>query len=120
VGLWAARFAEGMVKNDPDRYVATMSKAQRGGKIFIDHFRNRRGATAIASYSTRARPHAPVSVPLAWSELEQVELEPGERERADAPLMFTIFTVPERLKRLPRDPWAGLADLRQRLPLAGT
>lgn len=53
----------------PDRYVATMSKAKRKDRVFIDHFRNERGATAIAPFSPRARPGAPVAWPVSWEDL---------------------------------------------------
>ncbi|MBN9018191.1 MAG: non-homologous end-joining DNA ligase [Rhizobiales bacterium] len=61
----ARRFAE----DEPDRFVATMSRAQRTGKIFIDHFRNERGSTAIAPLSPRARPGAPLAWPVDWDAL---------------------------------------------------
>lgn len=66
---FARRFAEAMSLAEPDRYVATMSKAKRKGRIFIDWLRNQRGATAVLPYSARARPGAPVAVPIAWDEL---------------------------------------------------
>jgi bifunctional non-homologous end joining protein LigD len=50
-----------------------MSKAKRAGKIFVDYFRNDYTATAIADYSVRARPGAPVALPLDWHELKQLK-----------------------------------------------
>lgn len=72
VSDFAHRFAQAMATNAPDKYVATMSKAKRKGKIFIDWLRNQRGSTAILPYSVRAREGAPVAAPLAWSELGEV------------------------------------------------
>jgi bifunctional non-homologous end joining protein LigD len=66
---WAKAFAHQMVHDAPDTYVATITKAKRRGKILIDFFRNDYTATGIASYSLRARPGAPVAVPLDWCEL---------------------------------------------------
>ncbi len=57
------QFAEQLARQQPAQFVATMSKAARRGRIFIDYHRNRRGATAVAAYSVRARPGAPVSTP---------------------------------------------------------
>ena len=70
---FARRFAEALALAEPDRFVATMSKAKRVGKIFIDWLRNQRGATAILPYSARAREGAPVAVPVTWGELEGFE-----------------------------------------------
>jgi bifunctional non-homologous end joining protein LigD len=67
---FSRRFAEALAMAEPERFVATMSKAKRKGKIFIDYLRNQRGSTAILPYSTRARPGAPVAVPIAWGELK--------------------------------------------------
>ena len=76
----------------PERYVATSSKAVRGGKIFIDYLRNARSATAVAAYSTRARPGAMVSAPLSWEELGKAR-----------PEAFTVQSMARRLRK--PDPW---------------
>jgi len=103
VAAFAAALAARIAAAAPDRYVATMSKAKRKGRVFIDHFRNGRGATAIAPYSTRARERAPVAWPVGWGELARI---PG----ADA------VTMGDALRRLDRrDPWAGYATTRQEL-----
>lgn len=70
---FARRFAEALSMAEPDRFIATMSKAKRVGKIFIDYLRNQRGATAVAPYSARARAGAPVALPIAWGELDQFD-----------------------------------------------
>ena len=73
VKFFAGSVAQEMVRAEPTAYVATMTKAKRAGKIFINVLRNGYTATAIADYSVRARPGAPVAVPLDWSELESIE-----------------------------------------------
>ncbi|PWU24491.1 MAG: DNA ligase D [Candidatus Rokuibacteriota bacterium] len=93
-------------RENPREYVARMAKAERTGKIFIDYLRNVRGATSVAAYSTRAKPDAPVSVPLDWDEL-------GPRLRSNH---YTIANLPRRLATLTRDPWARYFTLRQKLP----
>lgn len=87
--------ADHLVTTIPQRFTSNMAKRARKGKIFIDYLRNARGATAIAAYSTRAKPGAPVSVPIAWDEL-------SEDLHSD---YFTVMNVPARLERLERDPW---------------
>ncbi|HEY2945132.1 MAG TPA: DNA ligase D [Vicinamibacteria bacterium] len=88
--------AEALARRYPDEYLTEASKAARKSKIFIDWLRNVRGATSIAAYSTRARPGAPVSVPVTWPELP--------RTRPD---QYTVQTLPARLASLEKDPWAG-------------
>ena len=95
--------AEGMERDDPDRFVAEAAKAERGGRIFVDYLRNAWSASAVAAYSTRARPGAPVSTPLSWVELAE-GAEPGD---------FTVETVPARLAAT--DPWDGYEVARQGL-----
>ncbi len=102
---FARAFAESLAARAPTRYIATASKAQRKGRIFIDYLRNGRGATSVASWSLRSRPGAPVAVPLAWEEL-------GRLKRADT---FTIDSVPQRLATLAADPWEGIDEVEQDL-----
>lgn len=91
--------ARRMAADDPQRFVATIAKAKRKGRILVDYLRNQRGATAVAAYSTRARPGAQVSAPLTWDEL-QAGAMPSE---------FTVETMPARLERLQSDPWDDFA-----------
>lgn len=70
---FAEGFAHRLAEAEPDRFTATMSKAQRTGRIFIDWLRNQRGSTAVMPYSVRARPGAPVAVPVTWGELGGID-----------------------------------------------
>ena len=70
---FADRFARALAQAEPDRFTATMSKAKRKGRIFIDWLRNQRGATAILPYAARARAGAPVAAPVTWSELRDID-----------------------------------------------
>ncbi len=100
---FAKSVADAMTRDEPHRYIATLSKAKRKGKIFVDYLRNQRGATAVASYSTRARKGAPVAVPIAWDELST----------RTKPNMFNISNLPKRLEKLKTDPWADFFKTRQ-------
>jgi bifunctional non-homologous end joining protein LigD len=86
-------------------YTTQFAKAGRANKILLDYLRNNRTNTSVAAYSTRARAGAAVSVPLAWDEL---------RPTLD-PRSLTLLTVPSRLARLKRDPWAEYWKARQKL-----
>ena len=81
----------------------------RKGKIFVDYLRNDRGATAVAAYSTRARPGATVSTPISWDELTAAI-------HSDH---FNVANLPARLKSLKRDPWAKIDEVRQSIPRVG-
>ena len=70
---FADRFARALAAAEPDRFTATMTKAKRKGRIFIDWLRNQRGATAIMPYSARARAQAPVAAPVSWTELRDLD-----------------------------------------------
>jgi bifunctional non-homologous end joining protein LigD len=87
-----------LARKHPKRYTDNPQKPARKGKIFADYLRNGRGATAVASYSLRARAGAPVATPVAWEELRDIE----------DPRDFDWQSVPERLTQLSRDPWQDL------------
>jgi bifunctional non-homologous end joining protein LigD len=97
VKVFTKAMADAMAGDAPDRYVSTVSKAKRKGKILIDYLRNQRGATAVAAYSTRARSGAAVSTPLAWEEMG-AEIGPAH---------FTVNNLSNRLAALDSDPWEG-------------
>jgi bifunctional non-homologous end joining protein LigD len=105
---YAEAIATEIAGRAPKAYVAEMSKAKRTGKVFIDWLRNVRGSTSIAAYSTRAKPGAPVSVPVDWDTLDP----------RGGPAEFDMKNVPRRLARRKADPWAGYWKARQTLPAA--
>lgn len=104
VKRWCADLAGEMVNEVPDAYVDTMSKAGRRGRIFVDFFRNDYTATAVADFSVRARPGAPVAVPLDWSELKGLR----------AASQFSIGDVIRRITKKP--PNLERYHLKQRIP----
>jgi len=104
-------FARGMAaqiaESDPGTYTTKFRKTGREHLLLIDYLRNNRTNTSIAAYSVRAKPHAPVSVPIRWSDLGP---------RFD-PATLTAKTVPARLARA-KDPWAEYWTCRQQLTRA--
>jgi bifunctional non-homologous end joining protein LigD len=105
VADFASRFARAMAGAHPDRFVATMSKAKRKDRIFIDWLRNQRGATAVAPYSARARAGAPVAAPVSWNELGDIDTAARFSVRDAAVLIDRATTVV-----------AGWGSAAQRLP----
>jgi bifunctional non-homologous end joining protein LigD len=93
-----------MEKEQPALYLTKMSKAARKDRIFLDYLRNERGATAVAAFSPRARPGAPVSLPLNWSDLKLAERPVAQ-----------VADFEEWKERLSRDPWKQLLKSAQRI-----
>ena len=98
-----------LARDEPSAFTATMAKAQRKSKVFVDYLRNVRGANAVGVFSTRARAGAPVSVPVDWDELDRLS---GATD-------FTVAEVPLRVLgfgsgRTP-DPWARFLEVKQQL-----
>jgi bifunctional non-homologous end joining protein LigD len=102
---FAHAFAESMAASEPLAYVATASKKLRKGRIFIDYLRNGRGATSVASFSLRARPGAPVAMPLRWSEL-------GRVKAGDA---YDLVSARRRMERVKAHPWEAWTKVKQDL-----
>ena len=87
--------ADQMTADSPNRFIATITKSKRRGKVLVDYLRNGRGATAVAAYSTRARPGAAVSMPLGWEEIGSVS----------GAAYFTVGNAVTRLAHVRSDPW---------------
>jgi bifunctional non-homologous end joining protein LigD len=93
---------------EPKRLTTNMAKHIRRGKIFLDYIRNGRGATAIASYSTRAHDTPTIAVPIRWEELAGL----------DSPDHYDIARALQRLQQLESDPWANVDSARKRITKA--
>lgn len=91
--------ATATAEEQPERYVATMSKAKRQGRIFIDWLRNGRGATSIAAWSLRARAGAPAAMLLTWEDLMRIR-RPDRYSIDDAAGRH----VPDTVRRLMEHP----------------
>ncbi len=108
---WEAceRFSHAVAKRlhdaEPRLYTLAMGKSRRVGKIYLDTLRNVRGATSVAAYSTRARPNAPMSLPVSWEELEA----------STEPIVVSAIDFPARCAAAPGDPWAAYAAVHQRI-----
>ncbi len=87
-----------MVADSPQKYLDTMAKNQRGGKIFLDYLRNDRMSTAVAVLSPRAREGAPVSMPVHWKDVK----------RGLTPMKYNVRTAPTLLRKT--KPWSDYAD----------
>jgi bifunctional non-homologous end joining protein LigD len=103
---FADRFSRALAAAEPDRFTATMSKAKRTGKIFIDWLRNQRGSTAVMPYTARARAKAPVAVPVTWKELADI----------DTPAHWHVGEQDELLRRASSKDLSGWGIARQVLP----
>ena len=106
---YARSLAEAMEGDDPDLFISKATKSARKGRIFVDYLRNGRGNTAIAPYSTRARPGATVAMPLAWDELDP-SIDSAH---------FTVMNAMARLDNLASDPWADFRKAEAPLKASG-
>ena len=106
VKAFSEALADGMAADSPERFVSTISKVKRRGKVLVDYLRNVRGATSIAAWCPRARPGAAISAPLRWDELADIT---GSAQ-------FTLLNAADRLATLKAEPWAGFDEAAVPLP----
>jgi bifunctional non-homologous end joining protein LigD len=105
---FARAISEELERGKPAAYTTAMPKAQRRGRILVDYFRNNRGNTSVAAYSTRARPGATVSTPIGWEELD----------KGVKPDQYHLGNIRERLESRGADPWKRYWTVRQRITAA--
>ena len=105
VKAFSHAIAQMVARDAPTRFTTNMAKSKRSGRIFIDYLRNGRGATAIASYSSRAREGAPVAMPVRWDELTA----------SMTPDRYNVVTAQRRLQSLRDDPWPDFDAARRPL-----
>ena len=106
VARFAHRVGRMLVERDPEHLTQEFYKADRGGRILVDTGRNEFGATYAATYAVRPKPHAPVSAPCTWEEVEAGEAEPQT---------FTLRAMAKRLDAV-GDLWSDLHQLPGALP----
>ncbi|HKJ01230.1 MAG TPA: hypothetical protein VJ997_02210, partial [Longimicrobiales bacterium] len=92
----------------PDRLTTGQRKATRRGRIFVDFLRNEYAQTTVAPYAVRARPGAPVAVPLDWDELSRAGMGPRK---------YNTRNIFRRLGQRD-DPWTDLDDHARSLGVA--
>jgi DNA primase len=92
----AVAFARELERRRPELVTAAWWKEERGERVFVDYNQNAPHKTIFGAWCVRANPHAQVSAPFDWEELDTLD-----------PRALTIATVPERL-RTAGDPWAGM------------
>jgi len=96
VRAFARRLAEIVVNGDRKHWTLEQRREKRLGRVFVDTNRNAYAQTVAPAYAVRARPGAPISLPLDWSELNRKDLRPNG---------VTIRTVFDRLEKT-GDPWS--------------
>jgi len=95
----ALAFAREVERRIPEQATTAWWKEERGEKVFLDFNQNAKDRTIAAAYSVRGFPHGPVSAPVTWDELPDVETED-----------FTIATMPGRFAER-GDLHAGIDDV---------
>ncbi len=106
VHAWTRALAEEMVADDPRNLTLEWKRADRGERIYVDVNRINYAQHAVAPFGIRARPQAPVAMPIAWDELSDRKLKPDR---------WTITSCAERIEEA-GDPWQGFGRRARALP----
>ena len=85
----AIAFGRELERRLPGRVTTKWWKEERGETIFVDYNQNARDRTIASAYSVRPFPHAPVSAPVEWDEL--TDLDPRE---------LTVRSMPDRFAKV--------------------
>jgi len=101
----AKEIAQNLAKQYPDQLTTEVRKQKREGRIFLDYLRNAYAQTAVAPYSLRALPAAPIATPLDWGEVHDPDLDPQR---------YTLENIFRRLGQK-SDPWQDLKGYAQSL-----
>src|SRR4051812_12310881 len=94
----AIAFGRELERRLPGQVTTKWWKEERGERIFVDYNQNARDRTIASAYSIRPKPGAPVSAPVGWDELQEVQPED-----------FTVTTMPARFADV-GDPHAAIDD----------
>ncbi|MFD8565544.1 non-homologous end-joining DNA ligase [Streptomyces sp. NPDC059639] len=94
---FAKEAAEILAAAHPDELTTAVRKEDRGNRLYLDMQRNAYAQTAVAPYTVRAKPGAPVATPITWDQLDDPELTARR---------WTIENVVDQART---DPWGDLA-----------
>ncbi|MEX1656393.1 non-homologous end-joining DNA ligase [Streptomyces pseudovenezuelae] len=100
---FAKDVADTLVAGHPDRLTTAARKKDRGDRLYLDIQRNAYAQTAVAPFTVRAKPGAPVATPMAWTQLD----DPGLDARR--------WTIADAVEQARTDPWAGVMAKRRAL-----
>lgn len=107
VWTFAKALSQELATRNPKLITAEYRVAKRpSGRVLADYNQNAWGRTLASVYSVRPRPEASVSTPVTWEEVERgIRIED-----------FTVFNVPQRLKKI-GDLWKPLLADKSRIDL---
>lgn len=93
---FAKNIAEELVRAQPEWFTTAARKKDRGDRLYLDVQRNAYAQTAVAPFTVRARPGAPVATPIAWEQLD----DPAVHARR--------WTLADAVEQARTNPWSGL------------